>query len=218
MTEFFHWILDFLRHPDVELLKLTQQYGSWTYAVLFAIVFTETGVVLFPFLPGDSLLFVAGSIAAQENSGLEIMKLMGLLFLAALLGDNLNFTIGNYIGPRAFSGRVPFLKKEYLQQTQDFYAKHGGKTLIMARFVPIVRTFAPFVAGVGTMKYRTFLAYSIAGAALWVLSITLLGYFTGNIPIVKNNFEKLIYLIVIVSVLPPVLTAVKGMLSKKSAA
>lgn len=217
MLDFFHWILDFLRHPDVELLKLTQQYGGWAYAVLFAIVFTETGVVLFPFLPGDSLLFVAGSIAAQENSGLELGKLMGLLFTAALLGDNLNFAIGNYIGPRAFSGRVPLLKQEYLQQTQDFYARHGGKTIIMARFVPIVRTFAPFVAGVGSMTYRMFIAYSIAGAALWVVSLTLLGYFTGNMPFVKANFEKLIYAIILLSVLPPVLTAVRAKLAKKSA-
>ena len=217
MIDFFHWILDFLRHPDVELLKLTQQYGGWTYAVLFAIVFTETGVVLFPFLPGDSLLFVAGSIAAQPNSGLELGKLMGLLFTAALLGDNLNFAIGNYIGPRAFSGRVPFLKQSYLQQTQDFYARHGGKTIIMARFVPIVRTFAPFVAGVGSMTYRMFISYSIAGAALWVVSITLLGYFTGNMDFVKHNFEKLIYLIVLLSVLPPVLTGVKSWLAKKPA-
>ncbi len=210
MVDFFHWVLEFLRHPDLVLLTLTQQYGGWAYGILFAIVFTETGVVLFPFLPGDSLLFVAGSIAAQPNSGLEVGKLMGLLFTAALLGDNLNFSIGNYLGPRVFSGRIPLLKQEYLQQTQAFYAKHGGKTLIMARFVPIVRTFAPFVAGVGTMKYRTFLAYSIAGAALWVLSITLLGYYTGNIPVVKANFEKLIYAIVILSVLPPLLTAFRG--------
>ncbi len=216
MVDFFRQFVDVILHLDVHLRDLTQQYGGWTYAILFAIVFTETGIVLFPFLPGDSLLFVAGSLAALPDSGLNVYKLMGLLFLAALLGDNLNFTIGNYIGPRAFSGRVPFLKREYLEQTQAFYAKHGGKTLIMARFVPIVRTFAPFVAGVGTMKYPRFLAYSIAGAALWVVSLTLLGYFTGNIPVVKNNFTYLIYAIILLSVLPPVLTALGGMRGKKA--
>jgi membrane-associated protein len=214
---YFQQLLDFILHLDVHLRELTQQYGGWTYAILCAIIFTETGVVLFPFLPGDSLLFVAGSLAALPDSGLELYKLMGLLFLAALLGDNLNFTIGNFIGPRAFSGRIPLLKREYLEQTQTFYAKHGGKTLIMARFVPIVRTFAPFVAGVGTMKYPRFLMYSIAGAALWVVSLTLLGYFTGNIPFVKNNFTYLIYAIILLSVLPPLLTAVRGMVSKKAA-
>ncbi len=216
---YFQQLLDFILHLDVHLRELTQQYGGWTYAILFAIIFTETGIVLFPFLPGDSLLFVAGSLAALPDSGLDVYKLMGLLFLAALLGDNLNFTIGNYIGPRAFSGRIPLLKREYLEQTQAFYAKHGGKTLIMARFVPIVRTFAPFVAGVGTMKYPRFLLYSIAGAALWVVSLTLLGYFTGNIPFVKNNFTYLIYAIILLSILPPLLTAVRGMMgSSKNAA
>ncbi len=217
MVDLFRQFVDFVLHLDVHLRDLTQQYGTWTYAILFAIVFTETGVVLFPFLPGDSLLFVAGALSALPGSGLELFKLMGLLFLAALLGDNLNFTIGNYIGPRAFSGRVPFLKREYLQQTQDFYARHGGKTLIMARFVPIVRTFAPFVAGVGTMRYRTFLAYSIAGAALWVSSLTLLGYFTGNNEFVKKNFTYLIYAIILLSILPPILTALRGARAQKVA-
>ena len=215
MADLFQQFLDIILHLDVHLRELTQQYGGWTYAILFAIVFTETGVVLFPFLPGDSLLFVAGSLAALPDSGLEITKLIGLLFLAAVLGDNLNFAIGNYIGPRAFSGRIPLLKREYLEQTQAFYAKHGGKTLIMARFVPIVRTFAPFVAGVGTMKYGRFLSYSIAGGAFWVVSLTLLGYFTGNIPIVKNNFTYLIYAIILLSILPPVLTALKGFTAPK---
>ncbi len=217
MADLFQQFLDIILHLDVHLLELTQQYGSWTYAILFAIVFAETGVVLFPFLPGDSLLFVAGSLSALPDSGLEVTKLIGLLFLAAVLGDNLNFAIGNYIGPRAFSGRIPLLKREYLEQTQAFYAKHGGKTLIMARFVPIVRTFAPFVAGVGTMKYGRFLSYSIAGGAFWVVSLTLLGYFTGNIPIVKNNFTYLIYAIILLSILPPVLTALKGFTAPKKA-
>jgi membrane-associated protein len=218
MVDLLRQFVDIIMHLDVHLRDLTQQYGGWTYAILFAIVFTETGVVLFPFLPGDSLLFVAGSLSALPGSGLDVIKLMGLLFLAALLGDNLNFTIGNYVGPRAFSGRIPFLKQAYMEQTQAFYAKHGGKTLIMARFVPIVRTFAPFVAGIGTMKYAKFLAYSVAGAALWVVSLTLLGYFTGNIPFVKNNFTYLIYAIILFSVLPPVLTAVKGMMGAKNTA
>lgn len=215
MLDLFRQLLDFILHLDVHLRELTTQYGGWTYAILFAIVFTETGVVLFPFLPGDSLLFVAGSLAALPGSGLELTKLMGLLFIAALLGDNLNFAVGNYLGPRVFTGRIPLLKREYLEQTQAFYAKHGGKTIIMARFVPIIRTFAPFVAGVGSMTYRMFLSYSVVGALLWVVSLTLLGYFTGNIPFVKNNFTYFIYAIIIFSVVPPVLTALRG--SKKSA-
>ena len=217
MVDLLRQFVDIILHLDVHLRDLTQQYGTWTYAILFAIIFTETGVVLFPFLPGDSLLFVAGSLSALDDSGLEILKLIGLLFLAAVLGDNLNFAIGNFIGPRAFSGRIPLLKREYLEQTQAFYAKHGGKTLIMARFVPIIRTFAPFVAGVGAMRYPRFLLYSVAGGFLWVTSLTLLGYFTGNIPIVKNNFTYLIYAIILLSVLPPLYTALRGGRAKKPA-
>ncbi|MBC7448036.1 MAG: DedA family protein [Hymenobacteraceae bacterium] len=215
MVDLFRQFVEIILHLDVHLRELTQQYGGWTYAILFAIIFTETGVVLFPFLPGDSLLFVAGSLAALHD--LELGKLIGLLFVAAVLGDNLNFAIGNYIGPRAFSGRIPLLKREYLDQTQAFYAKHGGKTLIMARFVPIIRTFAPFVAGVGTMKYGRFLLFSLVGGSLWVGSLTLLGYFTGNIPVVKNNFTYLIYGIILLSILPPALTAIRGMMGTKKA-
>lgn len=217
MLDLLRQFIDFVMHLDVHLRELTQAYGTATYAILATIIFVETGVVLFPFLPGDSLLFVAGSLAALPDGGLQLTTLIPLLFGAALLGDNLNFAVGNYLGPRVFTGRYRFLKKEYLEQTQAFYAKHGGKTIIMARFVPIVRTFAPFVAGVGTMKYTYFLAYSIAGALLWVVSLTLLGYFTGNLPFVKNNFTYLIYAIILLSVLPPLVSALRGMMSKKSA-
>jgi membrane-associated protein len=199
------------------------QYGTLTYLILFLIIFTETGIVVFPFLPGDSLLFVAGTLAAQTvNPGspetlLNIWYLLPLLFIAAFLGDNLNYFIGDYLGPRVFREDFRFLKRKYLEQTQAFYAKHGGKTIIMARFVPIVRTFAPFVAGVGTMKYSYFISYSIAGALLWVISLTTLGYLFGNIPIVKNNFTLVIYGIILLSVLPPAFQFLKSKLGGKPA-
>lgn len=220
--ELIKQFFDLVLHLDKTLLSVVQDYGNLTYLILFLIVFTETGVVVFPILPGDSLLFVAGTLAAQPHpiTGhplLNIFLLIPLLMAAAFIGDNLNYFVGDYLGPRVFRENYKFLNRKYLDQTQAFYAKHGGKTIIMARFVPIVRTFAPFVAGVGTMTYRYFASYSIAGAALWVISLTLAGYFFGNIPWVQHNFTLVIYAIVLVSVLPPLWSFVKGKLSAQPA-
>lgn len=217
--ELIKHFLDLLLHLDKTLVNVVHDYGNLTYLILFLIIFTETGVIVFPFLPGDSLLFVAGTLAAQSNPDtghplLNVFYLIPLLIAAAFIGDNLNYFIGDYLGPRVFREDFKFLKRKYLEQTQAFYAKHGGKTIIMARFVPIVRTFAPFVAGMGTMTYRHFASYSIAGAVLWVVSLTLAGYLFGNIPVVKNNFTIVIYAIILFSVLPPLWQFVKGKLAK----
>ncbi|MGI4862947.1 MAG: DedA family protein [Janthinobacterium lividum] len=217
--ELIKHFFDLILHLDKTLVNVVHDYGNLTYLILFLIIFTETGVVIFPFLPGDSLLFVAGALAAQPNPTtgqplLNIFYLIPLLLAAAFLGDNLNYFIGDYLGPRVFREDFKLLKRKYLEQTQAFYAKHGGQTIIMARFVPIVRTFAPFVAGVGTMTYRTFVSYSIAGAVLWVVSLTLAGYFLGSIPVVKNNFTFVIYGIVLFSVLPPLWQFLRSKLAK----
>ncbi|MBF9222631.1 DedA family protein [Hymenobacter ruricola] len=213
--EIIKHFFDLLLHLDKTLVNVVHEYGNLTYLILFIIIFTETGVIVMPFLPGDSLLFVAGTLAAQPNpeSGhplLNIWLLIPLLIAAAFIGDNLNYLVGDYLGPRVFRENYKFLNRKYLDQTQAFYAKHGGKTIIMARFVPIVRTFAPFVAGVGTMTYRYFASFSIAGAALWVISLTLAGYLFGNIPLVKNNFTLVIYAIILISVLPPLWSFLKS--------
>ena len=189
---------DLLLHFDLDTLVL--EYGRLLYVLFFLIIFVETGVVLFPFLPGDSLLFIAGALAAR--GGLSLGILIPLLVVAAFLGDNLNYFIGDRIGPRAFRGDFKLLKRKYLEQTQEFYARHGGKTIILARFVPIVRTFAPFVAGVGTMRYRTFATYCLVGALLWVVSMSGLGYLFGNIALVQKNFELVVIAIVLLSVAP----------------
>ncbi|RZJ58247.1 MAG: DedA family protein [Hymenobacter sp.] len=217
--ELIKHFLDLILHLDKTLVNVVHDYGNLTYLILFLIIFTETGVVIFPFLPGDSLLFVAGALAAQPSPTtgqplLSLLYLIPLLLAAAFLGDNLNYFIGDYLGPRVFREDFKLLKRKYLEQTQAFYAKHGGQTIIMARFVPIVRTFAPFVAGVGTMTYRYFASYSIAGAVLWVVSLTLAGYFLGSIPWVKNNFTFVIYGIVLFSVLPPLWQFLRSKLAK----
>ncbi|TGE21836.1 DedA family protein [Hymenobacter aquaticus] len=222
--ELIKHFLDIILHLDVHLKLLVGEYGSLIYLILFLIVFTETGVVVLPFLPGDSLLFVAGTLAAQPVADgspetlLNILYLIPLLIAAAFLGDNLNYFVGDYLGPRVFREDFRFMKRKYLEQTQAFYAKHGGKTIIMARFIPIVRTFAPFVAGVGTMKYSYFIGYSIAGAVLWVVSLSLAGFFLGNIPWVQHNFTYVIYGIILFSVLPPAIQFLKEKLSGSSAA
>lgn len=201
---------DLLVHFDLD--KLVQEYGQLLYVLFFLIVFVETGVIIFPFLPGDSLLFIAGALAAR--GGLSLSILIPLLVAAAFLGDNLNYYVGDRIGPRAFRGDFKLLKRKYLDQTQAFYAKHGGKTIILARFVPIVRTFAPFVAGVGTMAYRTFAAYCIVGAVLWVVSMSVLGYLFGNIPIVQQKFELVVIAIVLLSVAPALWQFVRSKFAK----
>ncbi|UOQ53421.1 DedA family protein [Hymenobacter cellulosivorans] len=222
--ELIKHFLDIILHLDVHLKLLVGEYGNLIYLILFLIIFTETGVVVLPFLPGDSLLFVAGTLAAQPVAAgspdtlLNIFYLIPLLIAAAFLGDNLNYFVGDYLGPRVFREDFRFLKRKYLEQTQEFYAKHGGKTIIMARFIPIVRTFAPFVAGVGTMKYSFFIGYSIAGALLWVISLTLAGFFLGNIPWVQHNFTYVIYGIILFSILPPAIQFLKEKMRGSSAA
>jgi membrane-associated protein len=200
--------VDYFLHLDVHLGELLRTYGTWTYAILFLIIFTETGLVVMPLLPGDSLLFAAGTFAALGD--LDPWLLTGLLIVAAVLGDGVNYHIGKAIGPRAFSGNVRFLKREYLEKTQAFYDKHGGKTIILARFIPIVRTFAPFVAGIGTMRYSRFLAYNVVGAVIWVTGFVWLGYAFGNIPAVKERFSLVILGIIGISVLPIALEMFKG--------
>ena len=181
--EIISQLVDFVLHLDVHLNEIIQNFGIWTYLILFLIIFLETGVVITPFLPGDSLLFAAGSFAALGS--LNVWVLFITLTFAAILGDTINYWIGHFIGPKAFGGNIRFLKKEYLDRTHDFYEKHGGKTIILARFIPIIRTFAPFVAGIGAMNYSRFIVYNVVGAILWVALFTFGGYFFGNLPFVK---------------------------------
>ncbi len=207
--EIIQSIIDFILHIDDHLVYIVSTYKTWTYLILFLIIFAETGLVITPFLPGDSLLFAAGAIIAKPESELNIFLACGLLIIAAISGDLVNYHIGKYIGPKAFSGRYKFLKKEYLEQTQRFYDKYGGKTIIYARFVPIIRTFAPFVAGVGSMSYGRFASYNIIGGILWILSFMILGYFFGGIPIIKDNFTLVIFTIIILSIIPPIISVIK---------
>ena len=194
-------------HLDKNLSLVIQQYGTLTYVLLFIIIFMETGFVVTPFLPGDSLLFIAGTFAASNT--LDINVLFGSLAFAAIAGDTANYWIGHYTGPRVFKENSRFLKKEHLYKTHSFYEKHGGKTIILARFIPIVRTFAPFVAGVGKMTYGHFIAYNIIGGLAWVALFVLGGYFFGNLPIVKNNFHLVVAAIIIISILPAVIEYLK---------
>ncbi len=195
-------LIDFVLHIDEHLSTIIMNYGAWTYAILFLIIFLETGFVVTPFLPGDSLLFAAGTFAGM--GALNIWVLWLLLCFAAILGDTINYWIGHYIGPRAFSGNVRFLKKEYLDRTHEFYEKHGGKTIILARFIPIIRTFAPFVAGIGAMTYGKFISYNVVGGVLWVTLFLFGGYFFGSLSFVQNNFTLVILAIILISVLPGV--------------
>jgi membrane-associated protein len=192
-------------HVDRHLVEFAATYGVWVYALLFLIIFLETGVVVTPFLPGDSLLFAVGALAAAGV--LDVTIILSLLTAAAIIGDNMNYAIGRAIGPRVFTEGSRFLKREHLLRTQRFYVKHGGKTVVLARFVPIVRTFAPFVAGVGRMHYPRFLAFDVGGGLLWVWSFGLLGYFFGNQPIVKENFGLAIIAVIVISLLPVVFEA-----------
>jgi membrane-associated protein len=205
MLDLIKTIIDFILHIDQHLVTIISDYKTWTYAILFLIIFAETGFVVTPFLPGDSLLFAAGALMAKPETGLNIFVTFGILVAAAILGDMVNYHIGKKIGARAFSGKIRFLKAEYLQRTQEFYVKHGGKTIIYARFIPIVRTFAPFIAGIGTMTYRRFAAYNITGGVLWVGMFLFLGYFFGGMPVIKQNFTYVIFAIILLSVLPPVI-------------
>ncbi|GBU12956.1 DedA family inner membrane protein [Enterobacterales bacterium] len=201
--DFIHFIIDFILHIDVHLAELVAQYGVWVYAILFLILFCETGLVVTPFLPGDSLLFVAGALAALPGNDLNVHLMVVLMVVAAVVGDALNYTIGRLFGERLFSNpNSKIFRRSYLDQTHKFYEKHGGKTIILARFVPIVRTFAPFVAGMGHMSYRHFAAYNVIGALVWVLLFTYAGYLFGNVPIIQENLKLLIVAIIVLSILP----------------
>jgi membrane-associated protein len=214
--ELIHQVLDFFLHLDKHLDAITKEYGVLTYAILFLIVFVETGLIVMPLLPGDSLLFAAGMLAARPDNGLNIAIIIPLLILAALLGDNTNYFIGKFLGDKIKQReKILFFKREYIDKTQEYYAKHGGKTVIIARFIPIVRTVAPFVAGAGSMKYATYITYCIIGALLWVVGVSMIGYLFGNIPFIRDNFEKVIFGIIGVSVLPVVWGVLKEKFVKK---
>ncbi|MGV3509942.1 MAG: DedA family protein [Sphingobacteriaceae bacterium] len=202
-------LIDFILHIDQHLVDIVSNYQTWTYLILFLIIFAETGLVVTPFLPGDSLLFAAGAIIAKPESNLNVWLMWILLLVAAIIGDMVNYMIGDYVGPKAFSGKYKLLKKEYLDKTQKFYIKHGGKTIIYARFIPIIRTFAPFVAGVGTMSYSRFASYNVVGGFLWVTSFLFIGYFFGGLPVIKQNFTYVILGIIILSILPPFIEIIR---------
>lgn len=207
--ELIHQFVDFFLHLDKHLDAIIQSYGGTTYLILFAIIFCETGLVVTPILPGDSLLFAIGTFCALGSLDIRLSVL--LLCAAAILGDTVNYWIGAYIGPKAFHKEDSrFFKKHYLVRTHEFYEKYGGKTIILARFMPIIRTFAPFVAGIGKMSYVRFLTYNVIGGILWISSFLLLGYFFGNIPVVKRNFTLVIIAIVILSVLPSVIEVIRS--------
>jgi membrane-associated protein len=209
-------LIDLLLHLDKHLNEIIGNYGLWTYLILFLIVFCETGLVVTPILPGDSLLFAAGALAATEGSPLNVGVLYLILTVAAIIGDTVNYWIGAKIGPKVFAQeKSRFFKKEYLIRTQQFYEKYGGKTIIIARFIPIIRTFAPFVAGIGTMNYLKFIVYNIVGAILWVTICLFLGYFFGNIPIVKKNFSLVILAIVFISILPAIIEIIRSRMAAK---
>lgn len=205
--EFLQHLLYYLLHIDIYLIAFVSNYGAWTYAALFAIVFCETGLVILPFLPGDSLLFMSGTIAAYNNSTLNINVLLILLLMAAVLGNKLNYLIGRFVGPRLFSSKKQWiLNQKHLEEAHQFYEKHGGKTLIYARFIPILRSFAPFVAGMGRMNLRQFSFFNLISGILWITSLLYLGYFFGNISIIKQNFSITLYGIITLSLLLPMLS------------
>ena len=202
--ELLKTLVDIFLHIDKHLSEIIQNYGLWTYLILFIIVFMETGLVVTPFLPGDSLLFAAGAFAAL--GAFDIVWLFAILSVAAIGGDTVNYWIGSYIGPKIFhKEKVRFLNKEYLDRTHRFYERYGGKTIIIARFVPIIRTFAPFVAGIGSMTYWKFISYNIIGGIAWILICTLAGYFFGNLPMIRENFSLVIFAIIIISILPGII-------------
>ncbi|MCC7546458.1 MAG: DedA family protein [Burkholderiales bacterium] len=209
----FFWEL--LVHLDDRLFWLAQNYGTWIYLILFLIVFCETGLVVTPFLPGDSLLFVAGTIAAAGEMNVHLMA--GLLILAAILGDSLNYAIGHFIGPKVFRYNDSwFFRKSYVERTHAFFQRHGGKTIVIARFMPIVRTYAPFVAGIGRMEYGRFLFFNVIGAVVWVVLLTYAGYFFGNLPVIKDNLSLVILMIIFLSILPGIVEVLRHRLRGSS--
>jgi membrane-associated protein len=210
--EIITFLIDLFLHLDEHLASVIAQYGGWTYGILFAVIFVETGLVIMPILPGDSLLFAAGTFAALPG-GLNIWYLVILLIVAAILGDTVNYSIGHYLGERAYN--IKWIKKEYFEKTHAFFEKHGGKAIFLARFVPIVRTFAPFVAGIGKMTYSYFVTYNFVGGIVWVVLFTFAGYFFGNIPFMKENFEYVIIAIILLSLLPMMYEAWKARREEK---
>jgi membrane-associated protein len=213
--ELIKTIIDFVLHIDTYLSQIISQYGALTYGVLFFVVFMETGFVVTPFLPGDSLIFAAATFAARGDLDPWLMFL--LLAVAAVAGDTANYWIGRRVGNRAYTGEIKWIKKEYMQRTHAFFEKHGGKTIFLARFVPIIRTFAPFVAGVSQMSYGFFIRWNVIGGITWVATFTLLGYFFGNIPFVQKNFELVIIAIILISLVPAVVEGVKARREMKTA-
>ncbi|HTU67251.1 MAG TPA: DedA family protein [Steroidobacteraceae bacterium] len=208
--ELITWFVDLVLHLDKHLVELLAQYGLWVYGILFAIVFAETGFVVTPFLPGDSLLFAAGALAAVDTSGtLSAPLVSAVLVVAAIAGNTTNYHIGRWIGPPAFSGKYRWLKVDYLRRTEAFFAKHGSLTIVLSRFAPIIRTCAPFVAGVARMPYARYQAYNVAGGLAWVLAFVWAGFFFGNIPLIKNNFGIVTIVIVIASLVPVAWVALK---------
>ncbi len=215
MMDLLNLLLDFILHIDRYLNEWVTAYQTWTYLILFIIIFCETGLVVTPFLPGDSLLFAAGTIAAMDGNPLNVTVLIVVILVAAFAGDNTNFFIGRFLGKKVYEKNYKLVKREYIDKTHAFYEKHGGKTLVIARFMPIIRTFAPFVAGVGEMKYLRFISFSIIGNLLWVFSFIFAGYFFGNIDFVKKNFTIVILSIILISLLPPIIAVIKQKLQKK---
>ena len=208
--DFIYFLIDFILHIDVHLAELVAEYGIWIYAILFLILFCETGLVVTPFLPGDSLLFVAGALSALPSNDLNVHMMVMLMIVAAILGDAVNYTIGRLFGARLFSNHnSKIFRRSYLDKTHAFYDKHGGKTIVLARFVPIVRTFAPFVAGMGHMSYRHFAAYNVIGALLWVLLFTYAGYLFGDLPVVQENLKLMIVAIIVLSILPGIVEIIR---------
>jgi membrane-associated protein len=204
------YFIDLVLHLDKHLAALLAQFGAWTYVILFGIIFMETGLVIFPFLPGDSLLFAAGSLAALPNSPLNVFVLFITLAFAAILGDSVNYAIGHSIGKRVYTEDIRFIKREYIDRTHTFYEKHGGITIFLARFVPIIRTFAPFVAGVGEMSYGKFISYNFLGGITWTALFIFGGYFFGNLKIVQDNFSFVIIAIIVISLVPVAYEAIQA--------
>ncbi len=211
--EWIHQFVDLFLHLDRHLDAVILQYGVWTYLILFLIIFCETGLVVTPILPGDSLLFAVGTFAARGS--LELSVVLGLLILAAIAGDTVNYWVGHLVGPKIFSReKVRFLNKDHLKRTHEFYEKYGGKTIILARFMPIIRTFAPFVAGIGSMTYGRFLTYNVIGGVLWIAIFIIGGYYFGNIPVVKKNFTIVILAIIFLSILPAIVEFIRSRRSR----
>jgi membrane-associated protein len=215
--DYILWFVDFVLHLDVKLDEIVQDYEIWTYAILFVILFCETGLVVTPFLPGDSLLFAVGTLAARENNPLNVWVVIPILAVAAILGDTVNYWAGHYVGPKVFKKNTRLLNRKHLERTHRFYEKHGGKTIIIARFLPIIRTFAPFVAGIGRMAYRRFVAYNVIGGIIWPVIFVLAGYFFGNIEVVKKNFTLVIMAIIVISVIPAVVEFLRARFGKADA-